>query len=393
MAVDIVDEEEAPRPNTSKRVPWNARGSLWQSSFGCPLAHTSLRAYLSPQKKKTLMEGMPHEALERQYYNESIKFSYIQGLFDSEHIHSHVQQHRRCIPQPDNVTAVLNMQGDFEPDASRHVRKKVVGSRCTGSSVENCIIQHPVGDPQLPGTPTVIQGRFRVSGKIGSRPGRSDKVAALGDRCRTPADFSGIAFQKALDTIKPAPTSLVDPDILEVPSPHPARPSSRSLPSKPARSLRSRIVPLSVAASVPLARLKEKVVKSPCLPRSAEDAVSAAIGPSSRQPVAPRTEAVTQQTAPPSLAAAIKVARLQVQLQQLTTLALSKTEARVENSAPATPREQTTPQRRKGKEVAYMPLAAMKPKLMDHVEKTLFGRGMKALALNGSRRSDCTDAS
>jgi len=47
---------------------------------------------------------------------------------------------------------------------------------------------------------------------------------------------------------------------------------------------------------------------------------------------------------------------------------------------------QSPPQRRKRGKAAYMPLVSMKPKLMDHIERTLFGTGLKALTLESRPR-------
>merc|ERR1719487_230444 len=138
MAADE-DEENQSRAATRssmRRVPWNPSSSKWQSSFGCPLAHTSLRAYLSPQKEKKLKEKAPVEALQKQYYNESIKFSYVQGLFDSHEVNRATKQ-RNCAEPQDSVKVVLREPETELPQPHlRAIRKRVLGRRCTKSSVE-----------------------------------------------------------------------------------------------------------------------------------------------------------------------------------------------------------------------------------------------------------------
>jgi len=85
-------------------------------------------------------------------------------------------------------------------------------------------------------------------------------------------------------------------------------------------------------------------------------------------------------------AAARPETQIQQQQQQSYPQAPPKAEPTVDSSVPAAPPPPTPQPVRKRRQAAYMAVVAMKPKLMDHVEKTLFGAGLKALTLESRAR-------
>merc|ERR1712080_579789 len=100
---------------------------------------------------------------------------------------------RNCEPASDTVNEVIRDKKSPVPQWSeRELRKKVIGYRCTKSSVEHRILDHPE-DAELPAKTIALSGsggRWKVSGKIGARPGRKDKVTALSGSCWSPTDIS-----------------------------------------------------------------------------------------------------------------------------------------------------------------------------------------------------------
>lgn len=163
----------APKWQLPANMPWDPAHSKWQSSFGCPLTHTSLGGYLSKEHKKELKKihnAVPTEELQRQYYNEAIKFSFIQGQFDSADLDQTVRQERLCKPPDDRVKEVMVSSDSLQPATSRRLRKVREGCGSTASGVQHEILAHE--DPERLGEKVASKGRWTICGKIGARPKR-----------------------------------------------------------------------------------------------------------------------------------------------------------------------------------------------------------------------------
>lgn len=335
MAADAVHEKTLQEGSATSKLTsksWlpteGAARSRWHSSFHFPLTHTSLRAYLSPQKEKELKAGMPLEALQEKYYNESIKFTYIQGLFDSREIDFHVQQHRRCRRQPDNVKELLEESENKQSSdacSSHQTRNRF---RCTGSSVEHGILEHSGHTAEMPPRTTAKStagSRWRVSAKIGSRTWGKDKVDTLANQCWAPTDIRSITTQGENLGKMHAQTELEERD-----GDQQRRPltTQKMLPgaglnvSKPVKSMRS----------------GAKSAKSNIVPCCA-----AALAP-------------------------LVLRGMESQVQQYTSPAAPLGELAENNGVPPRPSEAASPQRRKRRGAAYMPKFMQKPHLMDTVE-------------------------
>lgn len=121
-----------------KQVPWNAASSLWQSSYGLPLAHTPLGAYLSPKNRHELVQNLPTEELEQKYYNESVKLSYVRDCYNPSDV---IQ--RTCRPQlSDNVKDVFGLC-DPLPEAELKHRKLVPGRSGHSRMAAHNILSNP----------------------------------------------------------------------------------------------------------------------------------------------------------------------------------------------------------------------------------------------------------
>jgi len=348
MMEDIFDEgvrHGCPTTSSSRRVPWNSASSKWQSCFGIPLAHTSLRAYLSPEQEKKLKEKAPYEELEDQYYNEAIKFSYIQGAFDSHDIEFHVRVPRRAHQELDHVKDVIRHNDMLDP-ASRQVRKKVKGCRNTRSSVDHSILAHPesanIHNGKMP-TAAGSTGRWKVSGKIGARPGRKDKVDVL--KAWMTTDLSAITPSASnQETDIPASTQtarseVTKPDVYSKTGPQ-SRSWSRPLQlAKQGLPWRSGIMSQPAGAAAPLPKAGDG---------KAEILTLGTCTQLKRSPMEARLKAYAEQV---------------------------KAEALAEN--PKLEQTLDPPPRKRGV-AAYMPLVSPKCRLMDRVEKVLFGTCIKA---------------
>lgn len=374
MALEMADEDEgqscAPTRSSVRKAPWNQESSKWQSSFTMPLSHTALRAYLSPKREKKLKAKVPTEELQRQYYNQAIKFSYVKGLFDSHEMDQHAKQVRRCYPQTDSVREVLRTS-DLLPEGSRSLRKMFCGQGgCTHSSVDYGVLIHgdhcelpgytqqkiaPGQDDQcnLPSQSSVLRGpesRWKVSGKIGARPGRKDKISQASALTTQP--WTATDISEAIHTAVAG-----SPEVLRLPGN--AEPlkcgTSSDKPSLPkqGRPLRSGIVQLSALSSVPLARSSEPPATKTFLPLPIDEMADSGAHHNDR----------------------IKPAGMKQLLLEAQRTAVPKRSARKIREAAC------IPLCRRG-EASYMPLAAMKPKLMDQVEKSLFGDGVKSRSLD-----------
>jgi len=381
MALEMADEDQdqscAPTRSSIRKGPWEQEKghAKWQSSFTMPLAHTALRAYLSPKREKKLKAKVPIEELQRQYYNQAIKFSYVKGLFDSHEMDQHAKQVRRCYPQTDSVKEVLRTT-DLLPDESRSLRKMFCGQGgCTHSSVDYGVLIHgdhcelPGYTPQknvlghddqcnLPLQSSVLKGpesRWKVSGKIGSRPGRKDKMSQASALTTQP--WTAIDISEAIHTEGRIGNALAgSPEVLRLPgnaeSLKCGTSSDKPALPKQGRPLRSGIVQLSALSSVPLARSSEPPATKTFLPLPIDEMADSGAHHSDRR----------------------KPAGLHVNMQQL--LLEAQRTAVPQRSARKIREAACIPLCRRG-EASYMPLAAMKPKLMDQVEKTLFGDAVK----------------
>lgn len=219
--------------------------------------------------------------------------------------------------------------------------------------------------------------RWIVSGKIGARPRRKERVkGAQTERSWVPTDISAIVVQdsgvRGLASEIGAPgveqplvqTGALQPESLDAPAVQRKPKPGRSTP------WRSGIVPLGGVSPMPVRRKSEPVqllrgAAAAMMPRAATPAAS---------PVVKAYVPLTEET----LAAAAAAARH---------------EAALNAEEPASSRL-ASPKRRKAG-AAYMPIVAPKQRMMDHVEKLLFGRGNHASSVDKriARSSDSTACS
>lgn len=172
----IVQDSDRINVSHKKDIPWSSANSLWHSSYGFPLTHTSLRAYLPPEKEKNLLNDLPRATLERQYHNEAVKVSHIQGLIDSTRLQTFINQ-SRCSPRrPGAKPTIVDRVISNEPHSEvspRRARQAVPGAHINKSGA-----QYDIFLPSPPsGTPDV---QLDASSSSSSRPRPTELLPPFG---------------------------------------------------------------------------------------------------------------------------------------------------------------------------------------------------------------------